>query len=111
LKLLLEANLWTVNAVDKLPEAGNADVEFMTPPALVLFDLLSLSREEFSGLLMLQQSFSPPPTLLGLVTRELSPADQSRLNSKVEYLLQQKSLPELDLAIQLHTLPLHRLRL
>ncbi len=111
LKLLLETALWTVNAVDTPPQAGNADVEFMTPPELMLFDLLSLSREEFSGILMLQQCFSPSPTLLGLVTRELSPADQSRLNSKVEYLLQQKSPPELDLAIQLHTLPLNRLRL
>lgn len=118
LKLRLESTLWTVNAVDTVPEAVNSDGEMvksggevMPPPDLVLFDLLALSREEFAGILMLQQCFPSPPTLLALITRELSPADQSRLNSKVEYLLQQKSPPELDLSLQLHTLPLHWLRL
>ncbi|MBW4656038.1 MAG: response regulator [Kaiparowitsia implicata GSE-PSE-MK54-09C] len=60
------------------------------PPRAVVLDLLSLGKDGFQQLEQFQAAAAGHQSILAIANRDLTPADQSRLNGRLEQWLQQQ---------------------
>ncbi|MFQ3629800.1 MAG: ATP-binding protein, partial [Cyanobacteriota bacterium] len=95
LRQVLEQAGWRVTEGDRpqdtlphpSPKSSSA-VDALLPDVL-LVDLLVLAKEGFQHVYPLRTMGGRVPPVISLLTRDLSPADQSRLNGRLEQFLQQ----------------------
>ncbi|MBF2084044.1 response regulator [Thermoleptolyngbya sp. C42_A2020_037] len=95
LRQVLEQAGWRVTEGDRpqdtlphpSPQSSSA-VDALLPDVL-LVDLLVLAKEGFQHVYPLRTMGGRVPPVISLLTRDLSPADQSRLNGRLEQFLQQ----------------------
>ncbi len=95
LRQVLEQAGWRVTEGDRpqdtlphpSPKSSSA-VDALLPDVL-LVDLLVLAKEGFQHVYPLRRMGGRVPPVISLLTRDLSPADQSRLNVRLEQFLQQ----------------------
>ncbi|RMF63921.1 MAG: response regulator [Cyanobacteria bacterium J069] len=107
LRQVLELAGWRVTEGDRpqdtlppLDPQSAASIDALLPDVL-LMDLLVLAKEGFQHVYPLRSMGGRVPPVISLLTRDLSPADQSRLNGRLESFLQQTAYPQGDFLSQI----------
>jgi signal transduction histidine kinase len=94
LRQVLEQAGWRVTEGDRpqdtlpYPSPQSSSVVDALLPDVLLVDLLVLAKEGFQHVYPLRTMGGRVPPVISLLTRDLSPADQSRLNGRLEQFLQ-----------------------
>jgi signal transduction histidine kinase len=95
LRQVLEQAGWRVTEGDRPqdtlphPSSKSSSAVDALLPDVLLVDLLVLAKEGFQHVYPLRTMGGRVPPVISLLTRDLSPADQSRLNVRLEQFLQQ----------------------